>query len=243
MKIRINKFLSFTPGFRTCTNGIIVIIIFSFGFLLSCNKDKPAPPPPDLGYSYFPLAIGSWIIYDVDSIVHDDFKDTVILFQYQLKEKVESKFIDNSGKEVFRIERYKRIKSNDPWTITDVWAADTTKTRAERFEENTWYVKLVFPVKLNARWNGNGFNSMEEIDYEFTEVNVPGAINGNSFDSTLTVTQSQEPNAITQFFGEEKYAKNVGMIYRKYINLSLDENHQPVSGLEQTFKINSSGRD
>lgn len=208
-----------------------------FSFFSSCKKDKPAPLSLNLGYSYFPLNIGSWIIYDVDSVVHDDYEDTVITYNYQVKELIESKYTDNAGKEIYRVERYKRSTPQDTWKISDVWASHINSSRAEKFEENTWYVKLIFPVKENATWNGNSFNSMDAMEYEYTEVNIPDTLNGNSFDSTLTVRQIDEFNAISQLFSEEKYAVNVGMIYRQYINLDLQKD----SGLELTMKINSFG--
>lgn len=206
-------------------------------FISSCKKDKPAPALPDLGYTYFPLNIGSWIIYDVDSVVHDDFKDSVFTYKYQLKEFIESKYTDNAGKEIYRVERYKRNNPTAPWIISDVWAAHINSSRAEKFEENIWYIKLIFPVKENAKWNGNSFNSMDAMEYEYTEVNVSTSLNGNNFDSTLTVLQADELNAINKLFSEEKYAKNVGLIYRQYINLDLQKD----SGLELTMKINSYG--
>ena len=39
--------------------------------LVSCKKDDPVKI--DVGHSYFPVEIGSWIIYDVDSTVWNDF--------------------------------------------------------------------------------------------------------------------------------------------------------------------------
>lgn len=205
-------------------------------FFSSCKKDKPASSP-DLGYAYFPLRIGSWIIYDVDSVVHDDFKDTVFTYNYQVKELIESKYTDNAGKEIYRVERYKRNTPQDTWVISDVWASHINASRAEKFEENTWYVKLIFPVKENAKWNGNSFNSMDEMEYEYTEVNASASMNGNSFDSVLTVLQADELNAISKLFSEEKYAVNVGLIYREYISLDLQKD----SGLELTMTINSFG--
>lgn len=217
------------------------LTFFILLFFSSCKKDRPAPTPPDLGYAYFPLNLGSWIIYDVDSIVHDDYKDSVLTYSYQVKELVESNYTDNSGKEIYRIERYKRSTPSSDWIISDVWAATRNASRAEKFEENTWYVKLIFPIKENAKWNGNAFNSQETMEYNYTEINVSDSVNGHNFDSTLSVLQNDESNAILKLYAEERFAKNVGMIYKEYVNLKLDPLKGPVSGLDFTMKINSYG--
>lgn len=227
----------FTARKVPARNSFLLLFLF-FSFFSSCKKDTPLTSEPDLGFDYFPLETGSWIIYDVDSVVHDDYLDSVISFSFQIMETVESKYTDFSGKEVFRIERYKRAGSSSPWIISDVWAAHINASRAERFEENTWYVKLIFPVRDAARWNGNAFNSMDEDEYEYTEVDVPGLVNGHQFDSTLTVLQEDDLNVISKLFSEEKYARNIGMVYRQYINLDLQKD----AGLEMTMKINSYGK-
>lgn len=205
--------------------------------VFSCKKDKPAVPAPDLGLLYFPLITGNYIIYDVDSAVHDDFKDSVIRFTYQVKELVESEFTDNAGKVNFRMERYKRSQPADAWILTDVWAAHVNTSRAERFEENTWYVKMIFPVKQNAQWNGNAFNSLEEMEYEYIETHITETLSGKSYDSVTTVLQADDKNAISRLYAVEKYAKNIGMVYKEYINLDLQRD----SGLVMTMTLNSYG--
>jgi len=41
-------------------------------FYFSCKKDKPANESMDFGYNYIPDDVGSYIIYQVDSISFDD---------------------------------------------------------------------------------------------------------------------------------------------------------------------------
>ena len=107
----------------------------------SCKKD--APSKVEVGYNYYPNKVGSWIIYDVDSIVWDDFNAPNIAidtFTYQIKEVNESFFLDNEGRETTRIERYKRTNSTMPWIIKDVWYGNRTASKVERVEENIKYI-------------------------------------------------------------------------------------------------------
>ncbi|HIA11293.1 MAG TPA: hypothetical protein EYN41_09460 [Flavobacteriales bacterium] len=212
--------------------------------LVSCKKDDPVKI--DVGHSYFPVEIGSWIIYDVDSTVWNDFDvpSVVTNYQYQIKEVIESAFIDDEGREALRWERYKRDTVTDPWVIKDVWIANKTVSTAEKVEENERFIKLIFPVRLAKIWDGNAANTMDEWDYQYTEVDAPKTIGGLSFDSTLTVAQQDFNTWVTYDFFEEYYAKNVGMVYKKGLhwekgdaNLNWDVDYK--AGYEYTMTINS----
>ena len=212
--------------------------------LVSCKKDDPVKI--DVGHSYFPVEIGSWIIYDVDSTVWNDFDvpSVVTNYQYQIKEVIESAFIDDEGREALRWERYKRDTVTDPWVIKDVWIANKTVSTAEKVEENERFIKLIFPVRLAKIWDGNAANTMDEWDYQYTEVDAPKTIGGLSFDSTLTVAQQDFNTWVTYDFFEEYYAKNVGMVYKKGLhwekgdaNFNWDVDYK--AGYEYTMTINS----
>lgn len=203
----------------------ILFLVAITGLIFSgCKKDN-ATEQPFLGYNYFPLNVGSEKIYQVDSIGYlgytfDPVLETVEIdsVHYQVKEVVESFFADNEGRQTARIVRYKRLTSSDPWEIYKVYAANRTATTAERVEDNTRYIKLVFPPKENEKWNGNSLNNDESgyMEYSFTSVNVPGNIGPLNFDSTLTVLQLLDDNLITYSYYTEQYAANTGMIYKEY---------------------------
>lgn len=218
------------------------------GTLYSCKKD--VAPPIDMGYDYFPTEIGKWIIYDVDSTVYDDFSDTVIIYQYLIKEVIESTFIDNQGLETQRIERYKRLDDSLQWVIKDVWFSNRTTSTAEKVEENVRFIKLTFPVNLRNSWDGNAFNTMDEWNYEYTEVDVPCTINSLSFDSTATILQINDSTYIDKIYSLEIYAKNVGMIYKELIDVAANSSEidpntplmdRITTGVIFTMKINSYG--
>mgnify|MGYP001577640639 CR=1 FL=1 len=177
---------------------------------------------PDLGYNYFPADIGVWVVYDVDSIVYNDFTDSVETYNYQIKEIVESAFIDGEGRETRRLERYIRLTDTLPWSINDVWFANRTASRAEKVEENVRFIKLIFPVKNGALWNGNAANTLGNRDYQYVETNVSMAVGGILFDSVLTVLQRDEDLGIVKDYFLEKYAKNAGMVYKVAIHLEQD---------------------
>jgi len=199
---------------------------------LSCQKDNPLPPAINYGYNYFPNTAKHYIIYNVDSTVRNTLKATPdTTYKYQIKEEIDSIFPDGSGRPTQRVVRYKRADSTKPWLVEKVWSANLTSLNAQRDEDNIIYVRLIFPVKLNATWNGNAYNTINNNDgssYQYTSVDQPFTWNNTKFDSTLVVIEDSTQNFVSHRFYMERYARNVGRIYRKYIDLESDSIYYPL---------------
>jgi hypothetical protein len=206
--------------------------------LYGCKKDK-AVTKIDFGYNYFPLDTGSWIIYDVDSIVYNTNTGNTDTYFYQIKESVTSSFTDLEGNTAYRIYRYKRNDTTqNNWTIKDVWSARTTASQALKNEENIHYIKLIFPVKENSNWNGHGYNDLYEAEYSLESVDITKVINGVSIDSVAHVVQLLEDNFIEYKLKEESYARNIGLV--KKVDIYLDKQNE--GGYEYTETLNSYGK-
>jgi hypothetical protein len=221
------KYLKVTP--------IIVIILFlSF---LSCKKEKELPL--DMGFKYFPVNIGHRVIYDVDSISYNDFTGHVDSFKFQIMEKVESVFSDNEGRETQRLERYKRLNDTSAWFIKDIWIENLTETTAEKVEENVRIVKLIFPPQENAKWDGNLYNTNGVQDYLFKDVHSSYSMNNKMYDSTVSVIQKQEYTLISEKFEKEIYAAHIGLIYKKFVNLTKEPTGVIKKGIDYSYTLNS----
>ena len=207
--------------------------------IISCEKDPQ--PEPYLGDNYFPLIEGKWIIYSIDSIVYNEFTQSIDTFKFELKEKTGSVFIDNAGNESRQIERYKRNSANEKWELSDIWVSTVNEARAEVVEENLKFVKLIFPVKKNKTWNGNAFNNMEAWDYEYISTHHPESINNVSFDSTLTVQQIESYNLIETKNYKEIYAANIGLVSKEFIDVKTEVNGVIKSGFKFYQSIKSYG--
>lgn len=197
---------------------IIPVSCFLF-FLSSCKKDETVP---DAGYGYSPEKTGTYVIYEVDSAVQDDNFSIDTVYRFQLKELVQSVFNDNSGRPTMRIERYKKWYNDTipyaqmNWTLSDVWFATRTATQLERVEENVKYLRMVYPVTGEKTWNGNAYNIIYEAwPYVYKSVHKPEVINSFSFDSVATVEQINYSDLLVEKYSLEKYAKNVGLVYKK----------------------------
>ena len=213
--------------------------IFLFLFILisstySCKKDK-SRETVDMGYTYFPEKVGSFVVYDVDSFYYNDFSDHIDTFKFQLKEKTESVFLDNQNRPTLRIERYvrfydpKKPYSSIPWKIRNVWTANRTASTAERVEENVRFTKLIFPVSNSSSWNGNAQNTMSAINYSYLFVDLPRTIGKIAFDSVLQVNQQDETNLISKKFYIERYARHIGLTFKHVIDVQSQPDGVPDS--------------
>lgn len=214
---------------------IYSILLISAIFVLGLFSCKKSVSTLDMGYDYFPDAVGHYVIYDVDSTYYDDFFSPVKAtnYKFQLKEKIESIFYDNQNRPTMRLERYvKYYDSIVPysamsWTLRDVWMANKTTTTAERVEENVRFVRLIFPVRDNRSWNANAQNTDEEREFSYEFVDVSQGVGSTGFSSVLQTLYDDGGNILTsREYRTEKYARGVGMVYRNEIVVES----QPASG-------------
>ncbi len=204
----------------------------------SCKKETVVLPA--LSYNYFPVEKGRFVVYDVDSIYHSENDnnndDSVYSYHFQIKDKIDSSYIDLEGR-VNQIRlRYRRDNDSMQWELSDVWTQYLSATSAYLTEDNIKYHKLSFPINLTTSWNGNDSNTGEEEIYFYDYFHESDVISGLSFDSTLSVIQVDENNYVETIYGNEKYAAGVGMIYKERNDLGK-RNGQVVKGLEYKMVV------
>lgn len=198
----------------------LTIILFSILLLHSCDKNEVTVP--DLGYRYFPTRIGSYVIYECDSIKIDDFAPTFDTIRFEMLEEIESEFTDLENRRAVRVERSIRFDENDPWEFKEIITFTRTAERAELWENNHRYVKMNFPIFSTPKWDANLFNIMEEAPVKITEKDIDLTLNGNSFDSTMTVILEVPATLTRDRTFTEKYAKGTGLIFKAETDVTLE---------------------
>lgn len=225
---------------------IVNIILLVTAIVLSgqsCKKSSDLPPE-DMGYNYFPYEPGDYLIYDVDSTYYDDFFDTVYNFNFKIKEYYESYFYDSQGRLSIRIERWYKWNDTTKWFLRDVWYSTITPAMAERTEENVRITKLVFPVRNHTKWDGNAFNIFDKEYYEYENQDERMIIGAFTFDSTVTVIQNVSSNLIEDIYKTEVYARNVGLVYKRFRDITKDfVSGDIVSGTDYTWTLIEYGKE
>jgi hypothetical protein len=225
-----------------CRNSFIKssLIIF-FGIMGFACVEREIAEPEFVGKEYFAHQPGSWIIYDVDSLVYDDFLGQVFQYQYQVKEVNKEILNEDTTTLTMLLERYWRKDAQAPWQIKNNWTSKLDKSRGLKTEENVTYVKMVFPVKLNKSWNGNAYNNKATQIYRITDIHQERNIAAMSFDSTMRVLQKDFTTLIGEELQFEIYALGVGMIEKHYTELHKDIDGTILRGVKYSYIISEFG--
>ena len=193
----------------------------------SCSKDDEQLV--DLGLDYFPVEIGKYVEFVVDStFVDEQFGAPSTVVQYELREVIAEEFIDQSGRTVQRIDRFVKDSTGN-WIIRDVWTQFRSNSKAERVEENQRKFRLSFRPDFEKRWDLNAFNNdqvfsntspFEFVEMEYQEIDEPYTVNGMTFDSTIAVNTTYPSNLIITLIEYERFAKGVGLIEKEWVELN-----------------------
>lgn len=166
--------------------------------------------------AWFPLEIGQFAEFVVDSVVFDfGLRDSSRTF---VREVVTDTLRDNTGLLVFKIERFERENPAAAWQIRHVWSASRTASEAIRTEGNLPFRPLVFPLDTRTGWDGHVFLDKNlEIEvagerlrpfggwfFEVDSVDVPCAVGDFAFDSLLVVTETDSDNLFERRFSRAK---------------------------------------
>lgn len=232
----------------------LFIIITSAVIFSACKKSTEDFTLVSVG-EYYPLQIGKYITYNLDSTVFINFgtKDTVI--SYQVKHEIDALITDNLGRTAYRIIRYIRKTPANAWAADNTFMAVASESTIEFIENNMRFIKLKAPVRNGYYWKGNSYidtyslNSdvkyLDDWDYTYDSVNVQLSLGAFTIDSTLKVAQRDEiignPSDINSYheinFGEEKYAKGLGMIYRNFLHVEYQPPTPGRGGYKQGYGV------
>lgn len=221
-----------------------VLIGILIAVMIGCSKTDSDMPV--IEYDYFPITSGHFVAYSVTEIEYNDFTQTVDTAIYELKEQIDSSFVDGEGRIQYKLKRYTRMNDTLPWELKDVWSVFRDERHAERTEENQVFVKLSFPLDLGKTWDGNARNSLDREDYTVLNYNlkyqfttkVIGVPNAGEI---VRVNQRNSVNLIEEIFSEEVYARNIGLVEKHDINLRKNQNGEIVEGYKKTFLIDTTG--
>ncbi|KOY85762.1 hypothetical protein AD998_05975 [bacterium 336/3] len=219
---RKNKLMTFLTHrnffIKSLANYSLQILVGLGFFFLLQNCSKTIEPDGDrLGYNYFPLEIGKFVTWEIEEKNYTILDSTTNI--YQIKEVVVDTFTNLSGQRQYVLERYKRANINQSWQIDSVWSAIRTGSQAIKYENNTPYIKLIFPTTNNQTWNGNAYNNYGEKTYKLVENKRTRKYGEITLPNTVKILMGNDSSLVTQVKREEVYALGVGLAYMQRINV------------------------
>jgi hypothetical protein len=232
---------------------------FMLFLFASCTKENANFTLESVN-DYFPLQVGKYITYNLDSTVFTNFNQDLTIKHYQAQYRVDSEVTDNLGRAAFNISRYLRTDSTQPWTIDNVFTAVPTGKSIELIQDNLRFIKLIMPIKDGFSWTGNsylpydpyrsyGFADpvfMEDWNYTYENVDSSITIGSNNFPNTITVAEIDDtigdPKVAGTKYAErtysiEKYAKNIGLIYKEFIHWEYQSIDNTYTGFGEKLSI------
>lgn len=205
--------------------------------LQACSDKTIDLAPPPLS-DYFPLTVGKYITYRLDSTNNTQFGRDTAVTHYRVKDLVDGLITDGLGRPAYRVIRTisdssgtAGYKSNNTFMVVpekDAWI--------EVVQNNLRFMKLRSPIMEGFSWKGNSFidafsiNSpvryLYDWNYVYQDVGKPFTVRGRTFENTITVLQRDEEFPAGPFspsqpykqwdYSIEVYAKGVGLIYKNF---------------------------
>jgi len=149
------------------------LAVIAVSFLFSCTKKIEEFQTASLN-DYYPLGVGKYITYRLDSTVFTNFGQNTEIHSWQEKAVIESQIPDNLGRPSYRVFRYLRDTSGlQPWTQAGVYFITPLPDQVEVIEDNLRFIKMHLPIKEKFSWRGNSYLNFEPYSalYSFTNDN------------------------------------------------------------------------
>jgi len=203
-------------------------------FLLGC-KEASFRDESDFGYNYQPKTEGHWVEYMVDSTTYNDVTSppTIFTTTFYLREEIDSVFQDASGEDNILVTQYRKENLSDSWDVYQVGSFKISESSHQRYFNDLRFISLIFPVSEGREWQGHSFlnvdnePTLEYLDdarydwnYQYTAVDEVVVIDSFTLDSCLTVLQIDEENLFEKKFGQELYARNIGLVSKELVVLN-----------------------
>lgn len=201
----------------------VIIYCILLGVCLSCSKKKVEPT---VNWDrYYPTKIGSSRVYECTQIKIDvlaEKKDTDVFY---MKEIIAACIADTNSCKVYAVDSYRGTTANGPWTPYVSSSIQKYANSVVKVDQNVPYQILKFPAKFDFSWDLNLYNTNGEQQVHYDKIHVTDTILDTAYDSVLVVLQQDFKSLYTWQYGEERYAKNVGMIYKKVVDVESQPNH------------------
>ncbi|MBA2250084.1 MAG: hypothetical protein H0W12_07810 [Chitinophagaceae bacterium] len=216
----------------------ILIVITTILGLHSCKKQQDSFSSAALS-DYYPLQVGKYITYKLDSTLFINFGQRDTVTTYQVQDRIEAQITDNLNRPAYRIVRYIRRNASQGWVANNnTFMVIPTENTIELVENNLRFQKLKLPIRKDFSWKGNSYidtytiNSevkyLDDWDYTYDSLDVPLTLGAVQVDSTIKVAErdeflGQDPHIAGTLYAEknygvEKYAKQIGLVYKEFLH-------------------------
>lgn len=216
-------------------NFLFFIISFILIGSTSCKKTFDVIESENVS-SYVPLALGKYIMYQLDSTVYTNLGASKEVHSYVIKDTIQSITTDNIGRKAFSIIRLMRNKvDTNNWIHVDAYLAIADSTSLEWIESNKRFIKMKAPIKNGFSWKGNAYintisvpeaSYLHDWTYTYENINSPIKLNNQLIPSAISILQRNDtigdPSNKKIYseinYSKEIYGKNTGLIFKEFLH-------------------------
>jgi hypothetical protein len=189
-----------------------------------------------------PLATGKYITYRLDSLVFISSGKLAVTKRYQVRHVVDGKTTDNLNRPTWRINIFQNDSlASGPWVLKGAYFVTPLEKSIEVIENNLRVIKIQLPVKEGFTWRGNSYlpdrpysdiyatsidENMDLWDFTYESINQAERIGTSDVPDVTTILHIDEARNVpmvtdtvyaSREYSIEKYAKNVGLVYREHV--------------------------
>ncbi|MBA3829764.1 MAG: hypothetical protein H0X33_12560 [Taibaiella sp.] len=222
---------------RICLPVLVLAVLLSVVFF-SCKKSSSGPAVKSV--AYYPLQIGKYVVYNVDSIRWVDTSCLEYNTTYQLRYEIKDTFSDARKNLFYVFYVYKKSNATkQAWVSNDVFYASLSDTGIIVTKDQLRFIKITLPVTSGNAWRGNTLIHTSDTDnayfnnWSYTYQNVANSFYDGtlSFDKTITVNERDETinniatlpdTTASRTYFKEIYGEGVGLIYSEATHWTYD---------------------
>ncbi len=189
-------------------------------FALACKDNSVGnAEPANNANKYFSYALNTTLHYQGDSIIYNDFNNSVDTVKFMYKDSLLS--IDSLGEQtVYQFERFISYDNIEYVYLKNYSLNKNKSVGILKNEElrNNYLLPYVFTK--DSKWNGNQYQLGIYQEYYIDNIGTVNYANGSR--TTVKVIQLDEINLIEEYKKEEHYAEGIGMVYGYYKSINKE---------------------
>ena len=222
---------------------VFLLLAVFFIAIVACRKGKNKNIDATKGY--FPIGIGKYVTYDVDSIYYGIQLDSTVsggldtvCVQYEVKSQMKYRITDTTrdinDSTIYMMSVYYRHYDGDFWQKeAAVLYVRVTPDSIMVTQDGNKYIKMKFPVVNGYSWKGNSLVNIHTGNnaylngwtYSYQRLGLSYNNNLHNFDNTVSVLEDDESvnypfvdSAVQAYrtYAKEVYAYNIGMVYKEW---------------------------
>jgi hypothetical protein len=226
--------------------GVLALVVAS---LVSCKKSETLQAKN--ATDYYPMTVGKYITYKLDSSIYIGYTVTPITRSYYVRDVVDAKITDNLNRPAYRIARYiKDSLAQTAWRNSNTFMVVPVDGAFEYVENNLRYRRLQNPVKDGFSWLGNSYiessgqystlSYLFRWEYQYEKIDQPFTAFTTTVPNTITIKQADDvdgveanPNGYSgRDYSVEVFAKGLGLVHKDFLHWA----YQPPQGNTPGFR-------